>query len=753
MFESASKSNNGREIRLISNLFRFQKLPIDTIYGYFINFTPEVDINNKDLKKHLIRNAKRQIHTFIGEHFFYDILISKTKNEEPFIITSTGRDSTEYKLTIHYTNTIEQGSDQFNWYLNILIKIQQKALGLKQLTNKPAFYNSDQAVELPQIGLNIWNGYKATINRINTTMTMCLDICSKIINTKNVLDAIGEIQERNTEFRRKKITDFLCNQVVMTSYNKHFYRVQRIDFDLNPNSAFETKNGPVSIKDYYLNQYNIKIKDLNQPLIISIQRAQEIKIVPELCFLTGVPEFAKRNGNMMRQVRDANKSNPNDRYYAITKHTERMVGEGRKISEIQGFIVDPKPIGVVAIEFNPVKIQLKNETFDCSDRGFNLKSPFKTPVLINFLRICYNNQDYSNASFFEKSLRARMRNSGVNLENIDYFEYSSNSNLCQHLEALKSQKEIPKIVVVILQNRSKTYDDIKQISASIEIPIQCVLSFQFSNQKKIESVITNIAHQIAAKTGSQLWTIPHCEGIPRVTMIVGMDVYHDTVNKKESILGFNASLNPEFTKYYSTIRKQSKVGEEISNSVESCFYEGLLAFFDETRRRFLPNLIIVFRDGVGDSQENLVKDIEIVGLKKVISGFQGYNPEIVYIVVCKRIDQRFFMNTRDTIGNPRAGTCITDSQVCDDSTFYMITSSVNQGTATPVKYKIIENTSKINRDVIAKFSYGLCHLYYNWKGAIKLPVPTQLSHKLAYIVGESIHKDANTNMRKSLWFL
>lgn len=752
MLESSSKIN-GREVRLISNLFRFKKLPIDTIHGYFIEFTPEVDINNRDLKKHLLRNAKHQIHAFIGEHFFYDILISKTKNEDPFIITSTGRDSTEYQLTIHYTNTIEQGSDQFNWYLNILIKMQQKALGLKQLTNKPAFFNSDHAIELPQIGLNIWNGYKATIIRINTTMTMCMDICSKIINTKNVLDAIEEIHERNVDFRRKKINDFLINQVVMTSYNKRFYRVQKVDFDSDPNSIFETKSGPVSIKEYYLKQYNIKIKDLHQPLIVAVQRAQEVKIVPELCFLTGIPEFAKRNGNIMRQVRDANKSNPSDRYLAITKHTERMVGEGRRLSEEQDLVVDPQPIGVAAFEFSPVKIQLKNETLDCSDRGFNLKSPLKAPASISLLRICYNNHDYNNASFLEKSLNGRMRNSGVTLNSIDFFEYSSSGNLCQHLEALKSQQEVPKIVVIILQNRSKTYDDIKQISANIEIPIQCILSFQFSNQKKIESVLTNIAHQIAAKTGSQLWTIPHCEGIPRVTMIVGMDVYHDTVNKKESILGFNASLNPEFTKYYSTIRKQSKVGEEISNSAESCFHEGLLAFFEETRRRFLPNLIVVYRDGVGESQENFVKDIEIAGLRRIISSFQGYNPEIVYIVVCKRIDQRFFMNNRESMGNPKAGTCITDSQVCDDSTFYMITASVNQGTATPVKYKIVENTSMISREVIARFSYGLCHLYYNWKGAIKLPVPTQLSHKLAYIVGENIHKDANPNMRRSMWFL
>ncbi|OMJ79243.1 hypothetical protein SteCoe_20796 [Stentor coeruleus] len=743
----------GREVSLISNLFKFQKLPKDTIYGYFIDFTPEVDINNKDLKKHLLRCANQQIKNRIGTYYYYDFLVSRTKFEEPFSIITAGHDSTEYKLDIRYVSAIEEGSDQFCWFLNILIKMQQKALGLKQLTNKPAFYNSDQAVELPQIGLSIWNGYRATVTSIGPVMTMCMDICSKIINTKNVLDAMEEIRERNPELRRKKMNDFLYNQIVMTKYNKRFYRVQKVDFDSDPNSVFDTKAGPISIKDYYLQQYRIKIKNLSQPLLIAVQRNQELKVVPELCFLTGVPEFAKRNGNMMRQVREANKSSPNDRYHAITEHIEKMATEGMDLSEEQGLIVDKKPIRIQAIEFNPVKIQLKNETLECSERGFNIRSPIKTPTSIHLLRICYQSQDYNNANFLEKSLRTRMRNIGINLESVDYFEYSSSGYLCEYLESLKFMHEIPKIVVIILQRRDKTYEDIKLITTNNEIPIQCMLSLQFSNEKKIESVLTNVAHQIAAKTGSQLWTIPHCEGIPRITMVVGMDVYHDTVNKKESILAFSASLNPEFTKYYSTVRKQPKIGEEISNSAESCFHEALITFFEETKRRFLPNLIVVYRDGVGDSQEDIVKDIEISGLKKVISSFQGYNPEIVYIVVCKRIDQRFFMSNRDMMGNPKAGTCILDSQVCDESTFYMITATVNQGTATPVKYKIVENSSSISKEILAKFSYGLCHLYYNWKGAIKLPVPTQLSHKLAYMIGENIHKDAGPNLRKSLWYL
>ena len=740
-------------MQLISNFFEFARLPIEAVYGYFIDFIPQVEITNKDLQKFLVRGARSQITEMLGSHFYYDYIISPMKRLEPFSVVVLGRDSTEYTLAFRYVSAIQPGSLQFCWYLNILIKLQQRNLGLKQLTNNPTFFNPDQAVELEHIGLSIWNGYKSTVNSVGSRILLSLDICSKIINKKNVLEAIEEVRDKNPDIRRKRILGLLQNQIVMTRYNKRFYRILDVDFNANPTHNFTTKEGDISFRDYILKQYQIKIADSRQPLLIAVQRKIELKLVPELCYLTGVPEAARRNGNMMREVRDANKSNPVDRLATITQHAIRMTTQGRELSESQNLVLNSDPIRITATEFNPVKIQFKSESIECTDRGFSIRSALKTSSPIRLLRICYTSNDYNNAGFLENSLQNKMRANNIPLEQIDYFEYSSGQQLCQHLEGLRNSPAAPTILVVILQRRDKVYDEVKQVATSCEFVVQCVLSSQFGNDRKIESVLTNVAHQIAAKTGSQLWTIPHLEGIPRITMVVGMDVYHDTVNKRESILAFCASINPEFTKYYSTIRKQGKIGEEISTSAEGCFHEALVAFFEETKRRFLPSLIVVFRDGVGDTQHDLVKDIEIAGLRRVISMFQGYNPEIIYTVVIKRIDQRFFSVFKGTTNNPRAGTYICDPRVCDDNTFYLITTSVTQGTATPVKYKIIENTSSIDKNTLARFSYGLCHLYYNWKGSVKLPCPTQLSHKLAYIVGESIHSDAATGLKTKLWFL
>ena len=562
------------------------------------------------------------------------------------------------------------------------------------------------------------------------------------------------MKDYNIEIRKKKINDLLVNQVIMTKYNKLFYRVSYIDYESSPESTFEGKNGAISFRRYMQDQYNLPVRSARQPLLVSVQKGLEKKLIPEFCYLTGIPERAKRDGNTMRQVRDANNSNPNDRYKAIKAHAEKMQsGDYLEFANSQQLVVQVPSLTVKAYELPPVKIQLKDETMECGERGFNVRGLIRHSVPIPHLRILHSRDDHSNAAVLEKTLRSRFNNSGIKVELIDFDQYSSDSDLLSQLSNIRSSSVIPTIILVLLQRRDSVYNEVKQLALNADLPVQCLLSTQFRYDRKIDSVLTNLAHQIAAKTGSQLWSVPYCEGIPKITMIVGMDVHHDTVNKRQSVLGYSASLNPEFTKYYSTIRKQDKVGEEISAAVEGCFREAIVNFFEETKKRFLPSLIIVYRDGVGETQEDLVRSIEVEGLKKIISEFKDYNPEIIYLVVRKGINQRFFMGRGGDYFNPKAGTLVLDESICDENEFYLITSTVTQGNAAPVKYRIIENSSSVPKAVLAKFSYGLCHLYFNWKGPIKTPVPIQLSHKIAYLVGESVHRDAGMGLRKSLWYL
>ena len=97
---------------------------------------------------------------------------------------------------------------------------------------------------------------------------------------------------------------------------------------------------------------------------------------------------------------------------------------------------------------------------------------------------------------------------------------------------------------------------------------------------------------------------------------------------------------------------------------------------------------------------------------------QGWKPELAYMVLKKRINQRFFRtNEQGEEDNPFPGTII-DSKITrrDMYDFLLVSQKVRQGTVTPVHYNIIYDTTNLNADKFQQLTYKLTHLYYNWPG-------------------------------------
>jgi aubergine len=148
------------------------------------------------------------------------------------------------------------------------------------------------------------------------------------------------------------------------------------------------------------------------------------------------------------------------------------------------------------------------------------------------------------------------------------------------------------------------------------------------------SVDLKIITQMNVKLGGELWRLK----IPlQKLMIVGIDVYHQTDKKYKSITGFVSSLNHEQTRWYSKVCFQ-QTGQEITDTLKTAFATAIHKYRAENN--FLPEKIIIFRDGVSDSQLLPVCEIEINNLKSYFS--QDYCPKMAFIVVQKRINTRIF---------------------------------------------------------------------------------------------------------------
>ena len=86
--------------------------------------------------------------------------------------------------------------------------------------------------------------------------------------------------------------------------------------------------------------------------------------------------------------------------------------------------------------------------------------------------------------------------------------------------------------------------------------------------------------------------------------------------------------------------------------------------------------------------------------------------------------------------------------------FFLISQSVRQGTVNPTSYNVIKDTSGLRPHHIQGLTYKLTHLYYNWPGTVRVPAVCQYAHKLALLVGDSLHRmPAEGHLDDLLYFL
>lgn len=73
---------------------------------------------------------------------------------------------------------------------------------------------------------------------------------------------------------------------------------------------------------------------------------------------------------------------------------------------------------------------------------------------------------------------------------------------------------------------------------------------------------------------------------------------------------------------------------------------------------FLPQKIMVYRDGVSDSQLNTVVKYEIPQMQKCFDTFENYQPGMVVMVVQKHISTNFYTCVSEQLTSPPPGTVI-----------------------------------------------------------------------------------------------
>jgi aubergine-like protein len=100
------------------------------------------------------------------------------------------------------------------------------------------------------------------------------------------------------------------------------------------------------------------------------------------------------------------------------------------------------------------------------------------------------------------------------------------------------------------------------------------------------------------------------------------------------------------------------------------------------------------------------------------------------------------------------GTIIEEAVSNELNEFYLIPITCSLSTVRPVRYIVLHNDNTMPLVEFQSLTYGLCHVYPNWPDSITLPFPTQLAHKLAFLIGDSLQSSVvHKNLQSNYYYL
>lgn len=702
----------------------------------------------------------------LGENLIFDgrMLFLSKQTEDTLKLQAT-HNGINYDISIMATKIYDPESSELPiQFYDLVFKKILRNMRLKPLNRQ--YFDPSKSIEVRGHPVELWPGYVTSIRKTKNGYSLINDVTHKVLRTDTVLDLIEDCSRRmNARVFKDVATQKLLGQIVMTKYNQRTYLVDDVAWDLSPRSTFEKKSGEkITYLEYYESVHNITIKNADQALLAhrvrrkNTDETETIFLIPELCYMTGITDEMRSDFRMMKDVAVHTRVSPKGRVSGVESFMQKInrEPETKKILNDWNMEISAECMRAEGMQLEAPELCYRGKTIPRSaDWGREMRdSPLVEAKDLNDWLVISTDRDRPTAHELVDNMRQVGGPIGIRV-NDPHFITLRDDHKDAYLNEIKyNTRESTQIVVCILPtNKKDRYDAIKYMCcAEIGVPSQCVVSKTLARKQSALSVCTKIIQQINCKLGGQLWTV---NGVPPKSMIVGIDVCHDNskAHGRRSVAGFCASTNAAFTKYYSDTSFQG-VGQELVDGLKVFMSKALQEY--NVINQTLPEWIFVYRDGVGDGMLPAVLEHEVMQITAVCDAIYkttSIQPKYCFVVVKKRINTRIFAPQGGQLENPPPGTVLSQKAVTGDKDFFLISQSVRQGTVTPAHYQILYDTIRLKPEGMQKLTYMLCHLYYNWPGTIRVPAACHYAHKIAFLVGQSVHTDTVPSLRDKLFFL
>ena len=409
------------------------------------------------------------------------------------------------------------------------------------------------------------------------------------------------------------------------------------------------------------------------------------------------------------------------------------------------------PLAILSAAGKAVRVEENGEV--------RFKQPANNVVVFKNWLFVYHQKSYDLAGGFLENLRTAMKTFKISVDDPEWVEINSN-NPRDWVTEIESREPNKKSFILFLLDgpTDKIYREIKIDSLSKKGYIsQGIKSY---TSKKGLSIATKVGLQINAKLGGSSFVVDFTKEIKSSNlMIVGVDSSH--IKGKRTGVAMTASYDSNFTQYFNNIYIiDEKNKEQLTFAVSAFLSDAITHFFKKNKST--PGGIVIYRQGVSKEQKAVLND-EVSNIEKLLNGKGGLKMlekqpiKFYYILVNKKTTLKFFEKERQgnniQYSNPASGFVICD-QVTDNDIFefYMQPQVVTQGTATPTNYHVAYGNLGLERQIL-ELTYGLCFIYPNWQGPVRVPSPLKLAEKLSKMTAKITQQQLAKSLEDKICYL
>uniref|UniRef100_A0A672JY51 Piwi-like protein 2 n=1 Tax=Sinocyclocheilus grahami TaxID=75366 RepID=A0A672JY51_SINGR len=662
----------------------------EAVFQYHVTFTPNVEslgMRFGMMKEH--RPTTGEVVAFDGSILY----LPKRLEEVVHLKAERKTDNQEIDIKIQLTKILPPSSDLCIPFYNVVLRRVMKFLGLKLVGRN--HYDPNAVVILGKHRLQVWPGYSTSIKHTDGGLYLIVDVSHKVLRNDSVLDVMNLIYQGSRTSFQDECTKEFVGSIVITRYNNRTYRIDDIEWSKSPKDTFTLADGTVTtFVDYYRKNYGITIKELDQPLLIHRPKERskpggkvitgEILLLPELSFMTGIPEKMRKDFKAMKDLTMHINVGAEQHTQSLKQLLHNINSNNEGVSELArwGLSISQEILVTQGRTLPSETICLHSASFVTSpsvdwSREVVRDSSIST-VPLNCWAVFYPRRATDQAEELVTTFTRVAGPMGIRIERpirVELRDDRTETFIKSIHSQLSSEPRVQLVVCIMTGNRDDLYSAIKKLCCiQSPVPSQAINVRTISQPQKLRSIAQKILLQINCKLGGELWTV----NVPlKYLMVIGVDVHHDVSKKSRSVMGFVASLNSMLTKWYSRVTFQMP-HEEIINGFRVCLLAALQKYY-EVNHAF-PEKIVIYRDGVSDGQLKTVELYEIPQVLKCFETIPNYEPKLAFIVVQKRISTTLYSYGSEHFGTPSPGTVLDHTVTNRDWVdFYLMAHSIRQG--------------------------------------------------------------------------